>query len=115
MLNRRQTQQQVEFVRFRDLSPAHVNRDLQVHAVATDGQATIGELIARAEQEGLAEIAFTEHVQRTSTYYQGFADEVRAARRNATIKIYMGVETKALDEEGTLDITEERLGERPKS
>ena len=69
-----------EFVRFRDLTPELVNRDFQVHTVATDGRGTVRELINLAEEIGLGEMAFTEHVRKTSTYFGEFAAEVRAAR-----------------------------------
>jgi putative hydrolase len=100
-----------QFVRFNELNRAHVNRDLQVHTVATDGEATIEELIGRARQLELAEIAFTEHVRRTSGYFHGFADEVRRHRRDAPLQVYVGVETKALDVDGTLDAPPEALAE----
>ncbi len=99
------------FVRFNDLAPAHVNRDLQVHTVATDGQATISEMIKRAEKLCLDEIAFTEHVRRTSKYFPVFAAEVREAREKTRVRVYVGLETKADDDRGTLDASPETLSE----
>lgn len=99
------------FVRFNDLAAEHVNRDLQVHTVASDGEATISQLIERAQALGLAEIAFTEHVRRTSEYFPAFAQEVRARRGEAGVRAYVGLEAKAADEAGTLDAPEEALAE----
>lgn len=98
-----------QFVRFRELTPSYVNRDLQVHTSATDGEATVREVIEHAERVGLREIGFTEHVRRTSTYYTSFAAEVRTARQETNMRVYVGLEAKAEDEYGTLDAPGEAL------
>ena len=100
-----------QFVRFNELTRSYVNRDLQVHTVATDGEATIEELLSRARQLDLAEIAFTEHVRRTSEYFHAFAEDVRRCRRDAALQVYVGMETKALDADGTLDAPPEAVAE----
>lgn len=102
---------QPQFVHFSEIGPAHVNRDLQVHTTATDGEGTIGELIDRAQALGLGEIALTEHVRRTSTHFHRFAEEVRRQRHGAGVQVYVGMETKVLDEAGTLDVSPEALAE----
>lgn len=96
-----------DFVRFRDLTPEYVNRDFQVHTSFTDGQASVREVVKRAEEIELREIAFTEHVRRASSFYPGFAAEVTAVRRSSPVRIYLGIEVKAEDENGTLDASEE--------
>lgn len=100
-----------EFVRFRDLTPEFVNRDFQVHTVATDGRGTIQELIDLAEEISLGEMAFTEHVRKTSTYFGHFAAEVRAARDNAGLPVFVGIEAKADNDDGDLDASLEILAD----
>lgn len=100
-----------EFVRFHDLTPDKVNRDLQVHTTATDGEATVAQMIKRAEELGLKEIAFTEHVRRTSTYYRDFVAEVQAARQHTTVQVYVGIEAKAEDQSGILDVSPETIAQ----
>lgn len=100
-----------QFVRFNDLAPRHVNRDLQVHTVATDGEATVDQLMARGKELGLLEIAFTEHVRRTSDYFHAFAEDVRRRREGVGIQVYVGIETKALDDRGGLDAAPDALAE----
>ncbi len=99
------------FVRFNELRPEHVNRDLQIHTTATDGQATIAEIISRAEVLELGEIAFTEHVRKESAYFQGFAAEVRESRKTTNVRVYVGIEAKVEDENGTLDASSGVLAE----
>lgn len=93
-----------QFVRFCDLTAEHVNRDLQVHTAYTDGGATAEEIIRRAEEMRLKEIAFTEHVRRSSDFFPRFATEVRELRGRTTVGIYVGIEVKTEDEQGTLDV-----------
>ncbi len=100
-----------EFVRFRDLTPELVNRDFQVHTVATDGRGTVRELIDLAAEIGLGEMAFTEHVRKTSTYFGAFAAEVRAAREGASLPVFVGIEAKADSDDGDLDASPEILAD----
>ena len=99
------------FVRFNALRPQHVNRDLQIHTTATDGEATIEEILAQAEALGLIEIAFTEHVRKQSSYVPEFLASVRAARVARRVRVYAGFEVKAEDDRGTLDIAPEALAQ----
>ena len=92
-----------QFVRFSELAPAHINRDLQVHTVASDGEATISQMLQQAETLGLEEVAFTEHVRRTSDYFSAFAADVRSHRAGSRVYAYVGLEAKVLDEDGMLD------------
>ena len=103
------TARRMAFVPFRELTRAEVNRDLQIHTVATDGQGTVSELIARAEALGLEEIAFTEHVRRNSRYFEGFADDVEQARLKSRVRVSVGIEVKTEDAQGTLDVSPEVL------
>lgn len=100
-----------EFPRFKDLAWKHINRDLQVHTVATDGEGTVEQLLALADELGLDEIAFTEHVRHTSDYYPAFAADVREKRKSARVKAYVGVEAKVGNREGWLDVSPEILAE----
>lgn len=105
------TQTAVRLVRFNELGPNEVNRDLQIHTQATDGEATVEEIITRAEALGLEEIAFTEHVRRESDYAGEFLAHVRRARAATRVRVHVGFEVKAADAAGTLDITEPLLAE----
>jgi len=100
-----------QFVRFTELDGAHVNRDFQIHTRLTDGEATIDDIVSHAEQLGLQEIAFTEHVRRESTHFAEFATAVRQARQRTSLQVYLGVEAKALDDQGSLDAPPTALGE----
>lgn len=99
------------FPRFSELTHDNVNRDFQVHTSWTDGAATVSEVLARARQVGLAEIAFTEHARATSDYYPDFFREIDEQDDGADgLTIYRGFEVKALDADGRLDMSDDMRG-----
>jgi putative hydrolase len=95
------------FVRLSELSPAWLNRDMHLHTSYTDGRATIAEVIRRAEEIGLEEIAFTEHVRSDTEWFHAFADGVRAAAAGTAVRVLVGAEVRITDFDGSLDITPE--------
>ncbi|MBI4125570.1 MAG: PHP domain-containing protein [Deltaproteobacteria bacterium] len=99
-----------KFFHFRDLTFEAVNRDFQIHTTATDGQATIEEIIEKARSIGLGEIAFTEHVRKTSNYFSDFVAQVKRLRKKTGgIAVYVGLEAKADDFSGNLDVSASAL------
>ena len=98
------------FARFRDLAPADVNVDLQIHTDQTDGQASIEQILETASRRGLGAIAFTEHVRYSTDWFAGFAERIRReAQRFAHLDTYVGCEAKALDPDGGFDCPESIL------
>jgi histidinol phosphatase-like PHP family hydrolase len=80
--------------------------DYHTHTDYTDGTAGVHQMADAAASKGLDEILFSEHVRHTSTYYPSFVAEVRGVKRPG-LKVYVGVETKILDDEGHLDCSPE--------
>jgi putative hydrolase len=98
------------FMRFRSLITSPANYDYHIHTLWTDGQATVEEYIRVALQKGLKGIAFTEHVRKTSTWFDAFVDEVKNHReKEPGIDILYGIEAKVLDYNGNLDATKEMI------
>jgi len=94
------------FHRFSELTRETVNRDFQVHTDWTDGEASVAEVIRRACNVGLAEIAFTEHARAGSSYYTDFFREVdNADAATPDLEIYRGFEVKVLGADGALDMS----------
>ncbi|WP_026622524.1 PHP domain-containing protein [Ensifer sp. WSM1721] len=98
------------FSRFRELSREQLNVELQVHTNWTDGQATTLEIVQAAHERGLAALAFTEHVREETSWFPDFKVEVlSAARRFEDLRVYVGCETKAMDDNGRLDVSQSVL------
>lgn len=96
------------FRRFRELDAAAVNVDCQVHTTWSDGRAGVRATLAAARARGLGAVALTEHVRHDTAWFDGFARTVRAeARALPGMDVYVGCEAKALDVEGTLDVSDE--------
>ncbi|MCF3641813.1 PHP domain-containing protein [Rhizobium sp. TRM95111] len=98
------------FRRFSELTPRDVNVELQVHTSWTDGKATSREVLETARARGVGALAFTEHVREDTDWYPDFFREIDANRKQfSDMAVYIGVETKAMDEQGRLDLSESVL------
>lgn len=76
--------------------------DYHNHTTWTDGTAASRDMAVAAAHAGIREILFSEHIRSTSSYFAGFAAEIRAIDI-AGLKVFVGVEAKILDLNGTLD------------
>ncbi|MBN2410752.1 PHP domain-containing protein [candidate division KSB1 bacterium] len=86
--------------------------DFHIHTTFTDGKSSIEEYIISAIKKGLSAIAFTEHVRKSSGWFGTFSREVKNIRKAyPQLKIYYGIEAKALDYQGALDATTEMINE----
>lgn len=92
-----------KFKRFNDLKQEDINFDFHLHTIQTDGENTPGEMIAQAKKIGLKAIAFTEHVNNTTNWFDDFKQHICELRRNEKITVLAGIEAKALDFNGTID------------
>lgn len=81
------------------LGPA---RDYHLHTNFTDGLGSVEEMVQAAKGKGLANILFSEHIRAGSTYFFDFARQVQNLSQH-DLGIFLGVETKVLDEDGRLD------------
>ncbi len=98
------------FCRFRELGRAEMNVELQVHTTWTDGQATVLQILQAAKERGLGALAFTEHVREETAWFHDFKDEVLSSARDFDVlQVYVGCETKALDADGRLDVSQQVL------
>lgn len=92
--------------------------DLHMHTTATDGTASIAEMIAAAKTRGLKYIAITDHSKRVTMANGLDADRLRQhwreidqVRSQVTgIEVLRGIECDIL-EDGTLDLDDEVLSE----
>src|SRR5688572_6094831 len=99
--------QSSEVIRFSDITPEWVNREMHLHTNQTDGIPTIEQVIARAEEIGLGAIAFTEHVRSDSTWFPDFAARVRRAGENSNVRVLVGAEAAIVTYEGELNVSDE--------
>jgi putative hydrolase len=103
------TSRKPTFKRFNDLLPEDVDFDFHMHTDQTDGKHSAAEMISRARELGLTAIAITDHVNRDCPWYQGFGRRIEALRQSEAFMVYLGMEAKALDFEGTLDASDDVL------
>lgn len=99
------------FKRFNELNEYVDLRDYHIHTERTDGHAKVEEYIHEAIKKGLNEIAFTEHVRKSSDWYDSFIEEVKMLRDKYKndLTVFYGIEAKVLDYDGHLDATEDMI------
>jgi len=95
------------FVRFSTLTNLALRCDYHVHTIWTDGSATAEEYIKAALRKDIGEIAFTEHVRKTSSWFDSFIEEIEGLRDKyrGRLTVIYGIEAKVTDYEGNLDAT----------
>jgi len=98
-----------EFKRFNDLKKEDINFDFHIHTNYTDGHSSPEEMVDKAIQLKLNAIAFTEHVNKTSDWFNKFSERINSLKDNNNLKIFLGIEAKANDFNGNLDATEEMI------
>lgn len=100
-----------EFLRFNSLATTNVKCDFHIHTSWTDGHSPAKDYAAEALRKQLSAIAFTEHVRKTSGWFDYFASEIREIAINSELEILVGIEAKALDMDGNLDCADYMLDE----
>jgi len=101
----------INFLRFNDLYKKIPLQEFHIHTNITDGKSTMEEYIESAVQKKLEEIAFTEHIRKDSTWFDSFVSKVETLRERHNLKIYYGIEAKAIDFEGHIDATSHMIKE----
>jgi DNA polymerase (family 10)/putative hydrolase len=87
--------------------------DWHVHTDYTDGRSSVDDYCRRAERAGPDLLCFSEHVRRELDYdFDAFRRDVERAReRYPDLTLLLGCEAKALDSEGTLDVSDAVLSQ----
>ncbi len=88
-----------------------LNGEWHVHTNYTDGKNSVEEYCAAAVKKGIPLIAFTEHVRKELDYdFDKFVMDIKEARKKyPDLIILVGCETKVLDIEGNLDVSDNIL------
>jgi putative hydrolase len=95
------------FKRFNELKEEDINFDFHIHTNQTDGLSTPEEIVAKAISLKLKSIAFTEHVNKNTDWFDDFKKRIDALKNNKYIKIFCGIEARTVDFNGTLNATQE--------
>jgi HisJ family histidinol phosphate phosphatase len=85
--------------------------DYHLHSTFSDGKNTPEDYVASAIKTNLEEIALTEHVWRTSNWIQRFIDHLKDLRQRYNYPILAGVEAKAINLEGEIDLDKQWMSQ----
>jgi histidinol phosphatase-like PHP family hydrolase len=81
--------------------------DYHLHTRFSDGESTIDQYVQAAEERGIKEIAFTDHVWRSSEWVSDYVSKIHDARQRTNVVLHAGVEAKIVDENGRVDLAPE--------
>lgn len=79
--------------------------DRHIHSRWTDGVCSVEQILQQAKESRLQQIAITDHVRRSSTYWERYLAEVRKLGSGSNPVVLAGFEAKVVDSEGNLDIS----------
>lgn len=97
------------FKRYHEIDQKYILSDFHMHSTWTDGVGSIEENILAAKKNGLNQIAATDHIRHTSTYFEGYCEEIQALRERFDFPVFIGFEAKVDDFQGTLDVSDSDL------
>jgi putative hydrolase len=95
------------FLHFKNINSKYALYDRHMHTNWTDGKNTIEEMIEAAEKLGMKEIALTDHVRGTSTYYNDYVRKIKYLRKKTKVNVVIGFECKIKNFDGEIDVNEE--------
>lgn len=97
------------FRQFNDIDTNLILSDLHIHSTWGDGKAGILQIVDKAEEMGLKQIAITEHVRSDSAFFSKYKKEVSDIGNKSLIQVLLGVEARIKNFDGELDISKEVL------
>lgn len=96
-----------QFPKYQDLTGEFLNFEFHIHTDWTDGKCSPTEVFNTARERQLKRLAFTEHVRRATDWFQDFFLYIDNLRKGYTdLDVFIGCETKALDDRGMLDVAQ---------
>ncbi|MCH9684058.1 MAG: PHP domain-containing protein [Deltaproteobacteria bacterium] len=87
-----------------------LDEDHHVHSTFSDGRHSPQEVVRSARSVGLRCIGFADHVRADTAWLPAYVRHLQWLRFDGTIELVIGVETKLLDPQGTLDLPEDLSG-----
>ena len=85
-----------------------MNVDFHLHSTWSDGQNSIQQILQRAKENNLTEIAITDHIRKESTYFDDYQQEIDSLNETEkNLNIYSGFEAKVSDFTGNIDVCED--------
>ena len=99
------------FFRAHELTTSRIPQiDAHLHTALTDGKGSLEDYVLRAKELGLTAIAFTEHADDTSGWFEDYAHDKERIRKLAfPIQVYLAAEVKVAHTDGRLALSQPRL------
>ena len=82
------------------------NVDFHMHTSYTDGKSSMYEMIEECARQEIDAIAITDHARKTSNYFGRYFSEINKLKKEFSLVILKGIETRIADFLGNLDYPE---------
>ena len=99
------------FFRARELLRGQIPRvDAHIHTALTDGRGSLEDYVLQARELGLHAIAFTEHADDTSTWFEEYvASKDRLQKLAGPVRVYFAAEVKLIRADGALALNPRKI------
>lgn len=92
--------------RFDKIDQDYLKIDLHIHSTWTDGKNSIQENIEFSKLNAMKTIAITDHIRKSSVYFDDYAKEIKKLKLETQFDILAGFEARIKDFYGNLDVNE---------
>lgn len=99
------------FKNFKSIDNKYIYRDFHIHSTWTDGKASVQQIIEKACELDLSDIAFTDHIRKESKYFPDYSSEIRRISIEYPINVHIGFEAKVSSLNGEIDVSSEIIKE----
>lgn len=95
------------FSKYNSLCIEDLKVDFHLHSTWTDGKNSVLEIIEQAKIHGLNSLAITDHIRKSSTYFDEYQKEINYLNTQVSLNLYKGFEAKVNDFYGNIDVKRE--------
>ncbi len=88
----------------------YLDEDHHVHTTFSDGRHSPQDVLRAARSMGLRCLGFADHVRADTTWLPAYVRHLQWLRLDTQLDLVIGVETKVLDPQGTLDLPDDLSG-----
>lgn len=94
------------FKRFNEIDQDYLKIDFHIHSTWTDGKHSILENIIYSKSLDMKAIAITDHIRRSSVYFEEYDIEIKKLAKELQFNVLTGFEARISDFNGNLDVKE---------
>lgn len=92
------------FRKYSSINSDYLHSDKHIHSCWTDGDGSIWNIANQYKNIGVKQIAITDHIRKSSTYFDAYYNEIKKVGNELGNEILVGFEAKVMDFNGNIDV-----------